>query len=208
MNNIICQPTSTDAILNSPWCAPTWKQVDNFSNYWVCKHGTVVSSKRKTVHTGFVNGKEVSFKMNKILTGTITPLGYCKYNLINDDGKSKKMNGHRLVALAFLPNPENHGQVDHMDRNKLNNCVFNLRWISHAENQINTPLYKRKIKGDGYRHINRINRNNRNYFNIQINRKKKRIVHKYYRTDRYTLDQVVHIRNQFYKKHDIEIDDN
>ena len=206
--NMICQPTSTDAILNSPWCAPTWKQVDNFSNYWVCKHGTVVSSKRKTVHTGLVNDEEVSFKMNSILKGYKRKDGYREYDLTNDDYKRKKMLGHRLTALAFLPNPDNHQEVDHMNRNKMDNGVHNLRWISHAENQINTPLCKRKIKGDGYRHIIRRIQSGNEYFNLVIYRNKKRIVCKTYRTDRYTLDQVVHIRNQFYKKHDIDIDDN
>ena len=207
MNTMICQPTSTDAILNNPWCAPTWKQVDTFSNYWVCKHGTVVNSKKKTVHTGLVNGKEESFKMNKILTGTIPSGGYRRYNLLNDDGKRKKMRCHRLTALAFLPNPDNHKEVDHMNRNKLDNCVFNLRWISHSENQINTPLCKRKNKGDGYRHIIRRNLKGKEYFDLEINRNKVRIVQKCYPTNKYTLDQVVQIRNQFYKKHDIDIDD-
>ena len=205
---MICQPTSTDAILNSTWCAPTWKQVDNFSNYWVCKHGTVVSSKKKTVHTGLVNEKKVSFKMNSILKGNITTKGYRSYELLNDEGKRKYMLGHRLVALAFQPNPENHDQVDHINRNKLDNCVFNLRWISHSENQINTPLCKRKNKGDGYRHIIRRNLKGKEYFDLEINRNKMRIVQKSYPTNKYTLDQVVQIRNQFYKKHGIDIDDN
>lgn len=205
--NMICQPTSTDAILNSPWCAPTWKQVDNFSNYWVCKHGTVISSKRKTVHTGLVNDEEVSFKMNSILKGTIISKGYRSYELLNDEGKRKYMLGHRLTALAFLPNPENHGQVDHINRKKQDNCVFNLRWISHSENQINTPLCKRKNKGDGYRHIIRRNIRGIEYFVLEIKRNKVKIVNKCYNCKKYTLDQVVHIRNQFYKKHNIDIDD-
>jgi hypothetical protein len=207
MNTMICQPTSTEAILNSTWSAPTWKQVDNFSNYWVCKHGTVVSSKRKTVHTGLVNGKKVSFKMNKILTGTISSTGYRIHGITNDDGDKKKMRCHRLTALAFLPNPDNHKEVDHINRNKLDNCVFNLRWISHSENQINTPLCKRKNKGDGYRHIIRRNLKGYEYFELEINRNKVRIVQRRYRTDKYTLEQVVHIRNEFYKKYNIKLDD-
>ena len=145
--------------------------------------------------------------MNKILAGTITSGGYRIHGITNDDGYKKKMRCHRLTALAFLPNPDNHKEIDHINRNKLNNCVFNLRWISHAENQINTPLYKRKIKGDGFRHIIRRNLKGNEYFLLEINRNKVRIVQKCHRTDKYTIDQVVHIRNEFYKKHDIDIED-
>jgi hypothetical protein len=49
--------------------------------------------------------------------------------------KQKKVNIHRLVAETFIPNPLNYDSVDHMDRNKKNNCVDNLRWCSIYENK-------------------------------------------------------------------------
>lgn len=46
---------------------------------------------------------------------------------------------HRLVAEAFIPNPEKKSCVDHIDTNTSNNCVENLRWVTHHENSQN-PL--------------------------------------------------------------------
>ena len=40
---------------------------------------------------------------------------------------------HRLVAIAFIPNPDNLPEIDHINRNKTDNCIENLRWVSRAE---------------------------------------------------------------------------
>ena len=44
---------------------------------------------------------------------------------------------HRLVAEAFLPNPDQKPCIDHIDRNRANNVVSNLRWVTHSQNQQN-----------------------------------------------------------------------
>ena len=59
--------------------------------------------------------------------------GYCRLS-IKVNGKKKHYPVHRLVAMAFIPNPENKAQVDHIDNNKENNRVDNLRWCSNKEN--------------------------------------------------------------------------
>lgn len=59
--------------------------------------------------------------------------GYVRVKL-NYGDRSKKVMVHRLVAMAFIPNPDNKPHVDHIDRNRSNNCVENLQWVTPKEN--------------------------------------------------------------------------
>lgn len=80
--------------------------------------------------------------------------GYYVVNLAKDD-RGNWIRVHRLVAEAFIPNPEKKAEVNHKDGNKLNNKVNNLEWVTHQENCLHaweTGLHKneeeriRKIK--------------------------------------------------------------
>lgn len=70
--------------------------------------------------------------------------------LLYKNGNRKQYSVHRLVAFAFIPNPLNKPQVNHMNRNKSDNNIKNLEWCSNLENMqhaIKTGInkYKRKI---------------------------------------------------------------
>lgn len=68
-----------------------------------------------------------------------------RYAMVNlyRDGKMSTVSVHRLVAEAFTPNPLGHPCVDHIDRNKLNNTVSNLRWVSLETNALNSDRLER-----------------------------------------------------------------
>lgn len=93
-----------------------WKQIEG--------------SKYSVSNTGLVINNETGRLMNQRSGGT-SP--YLVVNLTTN-GKTYKALVHRLVAKAFIPNPENKKQVNHKDKNKFNNSVENLEWTTPLEN--------------------------------------------------------------------------
>ena len=79
------------------------------------------------------NGIEVDVKCNN------SGYKYSSYGLI-----------HRLVAMAFIENPENKPCVDHIDGNVLNNNMNNLRWVTYSENMMNPITRERNSKGQNW----------------------------------------------------------
>ena len=89
-------------------------------------------------------GNVYSVKRDKRLKPRNHRDGYLQVRLyINGKGKDLKV--HRLVAQAFIPNPDNKPQVNHLDEDKTNNNVNNLDWVTNKENN-NYGTKNKKIK--------------------------------------------------------------
>lgn len=106
---------------------PSFEDLKEFENYyqinpqgeiWSCWYGTIMKP-------------------------TISEDGYLRLNLKSAIKKNNKRSIHRLIAIQYIPNPDNLPEIDHKDRNKLNNSLDNLRWVSREDNRAN-----RETKGN------------------------------------------------------------
>lgn len=93
--------------------------IAGWSHYYISNLGNVYSDKKG--------------EMNPIKLQLDSKKRYILVNL-NSNGQNKRLLVHRLVAQAFLPNPNNLSDVHHKDDNPQNNTVKNLEWCSHREN--------------------------------------------------------------------------
>lgn len=103
-----------------------FKTIDGYSDYEVSTWGRVFNKR-----TG------------KILKPQENEKGYLRVDLINDKGR-KHLKVHRLVATAFIPNPKNKPQINHIDGNPKNNSYTNLEWVTGKENQEKAMLLRRQ----------------------------------------------------------------
>ena len=101
-------------------------KIEGYENYEVTTTGEVINTKTGRV---LKSGKNTCGYLHVVL---------CK------NGKTKIKRIHRLVAEAFIPNPDNLPCVNHKDENKTNNCVDNLEWCTHEYN-INYGTHNKRM---------------------------------------------------------------
>lgn len=102
-----------------------WAVCPGFPDYLVSTDGNFMratDSKSKKFRAGY---RLKVFKNKNTSYGNI---------VLVQDGKPRPLNAHRLVALAFIPNPGNLKEVDHINSDRMDNRVANLRWLSSSEN--------------------------------------------------------------------------
>jgi hypothetical protein len=97
---------------------PIIRDIPDYPNYQISENGEVYNK---------ITGRELKHKLGN--------RGYYYVGL-----NSKNVRIHRILAQIFIPNLKNKDCVDHIDRDKLNNNLNNLRWVSHRENMINKDL--------------------------------------------------------------------
>ena len=112
-----------------------WRDVKGYEGlYQVSNLGRIKSLERFIKTRKNKNGMNgYIHKQESIRIPTKDYKGYLRLNLCKE-GKQKPFKVHRLVAQAFIPNPNNLPQVNHKDENKENNCITNLEWCTNEYN--------------------------------------------------------------------------
>ena len=151
-------------------------EIEGYSNYTIDKEGVVINTKTKRIMK-HINNK-----------------GYLRV-ILSNNGKAKTFGIHRLLALQFIPNPNIYPEVDHIDKNKANNNLNNLRWATKSMQQNNRNAYG-KIK---HIHISYCYHSKNKYYQI----KKTGCFLKVLNVEKYTLDDAIELRTKLLEEHDL-----
>ena len=133
----------------------TWKPIPGFECYEVSDQGDVRSLDH-FVQMDMKGTPCISLRPGRMLNPAKDSSGYLGVILSRPDGKRKNCRVHRLVAAAFIPNPQGLPQVNHKDENKLNNAASNLEWCTAKANsaygtrpsRLSTKVAKYSLEGE------------------------------------------------------------
>tara|TARA_R110001632_G_scaffold198946_1_gene321290 strand:- start:185 stop:643 length:459 start_codon:yes stop_codon:yes gene_type:complete len=135
----------------------------------------------------FEDGKVFSIKTNIFLKPCKDGGGYLQITL-SKNGKQYTKSIHRLMGLNLIPNPDNKPEIDHIDRNRTNNNLTNLRWTTKAEQSQNTGVSKN----------NKLDIKNISYDKSQDRYRFQKIINGNYHSKRFiTLDEAVAYKEQY-----------
>jgi hypothetical protein len=112
--------------------------VSNFGRIYSYPRTEYVKSKRTGGHYRFRGGRFIKFHK--------TNIGHLQAHL-HRDGETKVFLVHRLVGKAFISNPNNHPEINHIDGNKTNNLSSNLEWVTRKENALHSTKVLCKNRG-------------------------------------------------------------
>jgi hypothetical protein len=119
--------------------------IQGYENYKIFRNGAVLSKGSK-------------YKKPRFLKQFINGVGYYSVSLYKEKGKPEPKGIHRLLGLHYIPNPDKKRCIDHINRDRLDNRLENLRWATHAENRVNTGMNPRNKTGETHITIERKNR--------------------------------------------------
>lgn len=121
-----------------------WKDIPNYEGIY---QASTLGNIRSIGFTQEINNQwgstSVRHKKGRVLKQHINTPGYYSVQ-VSKDRITKRIMTHRLVAITFIPNPENKREVNHKDSNKLNNRLDNLEWVTPKENNQHYILLGRK----------------------------------------------------------------
>ncbi|WP_444100064.1 NUMOD4 motif-containing HNH endonuclease [Alistipes putredinis] len=120
-----------------------WRIIDGTLGYFaVSNQGRVASLSHRVC-----GGNNNSWMTKpRILTAHPNWGGYLRVRLTSLHGVDMTKLVHRLVAEAFIPNPNKYAYIDHIDGNRMNNVVSNLRWCTRSMNMLNSVTRERAAK--------------------------------------------------------------
>ena len=122
---------------------PEIKPIEGYENYFVSSDGKIYCNSRRWRGGG--THDEPSMHQ---LKATVKENGYCSVLLRGNI--DKRFYVHRLVAQAFIPNPENLPQINHKDEDKQNNDVSNLEWCTARYNLAYGSRHQREMETQGH----------------------------------------------------------
>lgn len=131
-----------------------WRDIKNYEGLYQISSFGRVKSLEKYVKSPLKNQNKV-LRKEKILKQCIRSKYLCVG--LSKEGKTKTFLIHRLVAIAFLPNPEGKREVNHKNGNKIDNSVENLEWCTSSENQLHAYKNKLQVITEKQREISRLN---------------------------------------------------